>query len=1656
MNHIIKKCFAVFCIWLIISLTFVTSISIAPISAEEKNKIKDFTDVIPNAAAQDGRIGCCVKTFDGDFCRPDTNESDCEMSWGFEEQASCNVIYACKTGVCVESDGSCVLGKTGAECDAAGGSLDTAHSLSAVANNLCSPGCCVYRAESDTNSKKIFSERKNYLGKCYKKADMLGLYVTAYAGMNAVTCREQISAPDVGYCCALPLLGQSFYGATSTECAAKAGYNYQGSAKCTDCINAEAESHCYQGDLWYYDECGAKTGIADECITGREICYEDESGARCKDATCTIKLSATTLAYDTAWLKAGEIGVSYPGNLNEKQRAGHEIRLTPDQTACVQYQGPGERHYTYRCNSNGNVSRILPFGLDPGRETICYYNTYTDIATAKKNAYDQCGQCEDEEGRGPLRDILESEPLKGLIEYTGALMAQPRWWDYRVNLEGLSIFGAGLPGFRGLNPGLCDKDSTCQSMGDCLKLDNNDCVPKFAPRNDPNNAARVMCESCSTTLASSPYNKCTKEGCMSRGSCGYSVAEFDWPLTTVMCIAESTGETLMVTGIKEGVKKVAQASGIEKALRESNENEEQTDAAGNAVPPKRSWLQRQWDGFKNVKILGVRVGGTIASGINLVLNFGAGFVKVMLYPFTKSAEYLRKKGVSGDFTEFANNFIADYFGMRTKEEISVKEFEDANRKLVNKLAALTGPEKTKLSNYLKNKDRVNALLGRIGTMTLEEQNFLKENSLPSGVTIDAAGAISKGGTVLIASTDSDLKNFNKYLPAYTEFSKNNAALIKARDDAADANKDAAKKFSDKLDSEIDKAAAEEWGADNRVQELKQSFESLQLGTEKTTIESSLSEIDAQISAKQAARVTAVGEEYDRLVTEINKLETHRLIKVELDDILKAKKADLHETFDPYTTDPSQSTFLRSSIPEGAQSKFDEYKAAYAALRSKEADMSKAAGDAAVAARAAQGLPSVYGEQFYEGVGEVEKLNRKELTDALHEWWKSYFSWDHFWNTLADMLKNLGIRMVLDYIFDHVLGIDITKWTNMLNPIYWVKGGLCALYTWTFYAPAVDMNYPLAVKKCADDTWMMPILMCVIQTAADSGASSQGVCYPASPNDLSPYSGYSHCSDCNADPNRICDSVRCYALSKQGSEGCTYENGICKPNLDAVKACDDTSNVLDNITDVKDDSGSLAYDSDKNIWLRGGVTFGARTRTITIETEKYSDCKYSTDKTAVFEDMTLIEARDVNGKLHNLTMSINSSTASKLNFSYYVNCQDACTNRTVGITEIKVEKMSVSDVDTPAILTPIYLTPDNFGKRAYTTGIKLEGEQDGKTDVIVEVSTNKNAACYYSRFRMAEGFKGFEETIDSMINDVNNAVVTRGFSFDYIKHLPIEEKQQTINDLGPQILKALEIPQIEMSRPVLNSNKTHSTNLESLNNTDIYAFLIRCNDSLHQLSEPAIITFTVSEWFNVTIAAPKGSFDYQNADIIVTTDRPAKCRYAMDANKNYYGIDDKNSLMDYSQEGFITTHESMLPELNRSRHSLTVSCIDEFDNVATAKGEFEILVDRNPPQITRIYRKTAGAADNLVIVTSEPSTCKYALSPSSYSSGAAKAMDSTNGIEHTTAWQAKTFYIYCKDLAGLQLSPQEVKINPFSVETGIFVSISGSRYAQWPPGFQGTL
>lgn len=446
-----------------------------------------------------------------------------------------------------------------------------------------------------------------------------------------------------------------------------------------------------------------------------------------------------------------------------------------------------------------------------------------------------------------------------------------------------------------------------------------------------------------------------------------------------------------------------------------------------------------------------------------------------------------------------------------------------------------------------------------------------------------------------------------------------------------------------------------------------------------------------------------------------------------------------------------------------------------------------------------------------------------------------------------------------------------------NPGTWIKLGFCA----TLYPLGVSVAPHLVSclgltppvipvpfgDTCMITPYVIPIYICTMQALLIGSDWSKGFTKPgciATDAWKMPLpagsSSFQRCYLCNIDPNRPCTQARCTALSSLGSGGCSFENYECTPNKELMKRCEETGGIRIAIENVLNFSSITASKYEKS-----NIEWNVTKYEVNISTNKYAECRYYTTRGTDWEDMIQATLASPQGILHTLTLDI--SDATKKEFNFYAECQDSCTG--TGFSETK--QLVIKKKEKPDVLGPITLSTYPASDQI------LEGDSSGKRNVIMKVVTDENSLCKYMRFKEMEGMEGFYSSVTGKYNTLQSSIDQNRDSMEGMQKLANEAAVKL--DWNDARLAYLGESSWE------NAAKEHGVTLTGLNNSQIYAYYVLCEDASakHNIADmPTILRFKISTPFTVYVSQPTGRIDESpEIEIKAATDIDAVCRYNLD-------------------------------------------------------------------------------------------------------------------------------------------------------------------------------
>ncbi len=588
-----KQISTVFSVYLLVSLTFISANALAPVQPATFSSpgfsfaasvIAFINFFLPGVSAQEeAPLGapesCCVKTFSGDYCAQNVQQSTCEKGYTLGK-CSDVAVQECRIGTCVQQNGDCDASYSKEQCEDKNGFWVNQNILEVAA---CTPTCAVFKKEGQIVDSQ-FVYFRNKAEKLPQFKDQGLELETRDIGFSA--CQAIVPPETMGYC---TVAAQATCTYTTRGNCDSVGGDFS-NTRCAACA-PNFEQRCYNGEQGYgvysFDSCGGPGGLTPNGACGvSQLCEESGDTAKCVDKTCKVDISFTNLGYDTAYLQAKQVEV-WDKNGKRAVNTPTGISLLQGEQACVNFQGPGEQHYKAVCV----LGELMTFGIDDKREKVCAFDGSS--TSHIDNRYETCSES------GQDRDYFEVlGPISGLfdfftdtLEFLGGDLLTPKWWDY----------------WGPVNPGLSTSNSCSEEGGGggsdysgtshCIQAPNNDCVPRYPP-------ARVdKCGECSETEASSPWNKCgDATQCTSRGYCELREEKMNPLAGVTIC----TVQTLTQAAITVGIKESAQAIDLQKYITPIEEflkglwGSSETPPQGNNPGQAQTPWQRAWTGFRDV------------------------------------------------------------------------------------------------------------------------------------------------------------------------------------------------------------------------------------------------------------------------------------------------------------------------------------------------------------------------------------------------------------------------------------------------------------------------------------------------------------------------------------------------------------------------------------------------------------------------------------------------------------------------------------------------------------------------------------------------------------------------------------------------------------------------------------------------------------------------------------------------------------------------------------------------------------------------------------------------------------------------------------------------------------------------------------------------
>jgi hypothetical protein len=503
-------------------------------------------------------------------------------------------------------------------------------------------------------------------------------------------------------------------------------------------------------------------------------------------------------------------------------------------------------------------------------------------------------------------------------------------------------------------------------------------------------------------------------------------------------------------------------------------------------------------------------------------------------------------------------------------------------------------------------------------------------------------------------------------------------------------------------------------------------------------------------------------------------------------------------------------------------------------------------------------------------------------------------------------------------------------------------------------------------------------------------------------------GGSKCEQCNGDPYRPCSEYRCKALG----QACDLLNpGTEEEKCVWVHPGDVNSPIIEPWKNVlKGNSGEeLKYTPDSTIRppARGVkiVTNNVGNECLPAYTplqfgillDEPAQCKIDFDRTDGFEEMKYFFGEsNFHRYNHTQRMKLPSPSSAELEgslspifdndgkFTLYVRCQDANGNQ---------------NVDEFAISYCVDPSPDTTPPRIIDTSIPSGGAVSfGIDKVPIEVYINEPAQCRWSR--TSKDFENMENEMScdgALLNEINGELVST------CKGDLTGVEDRVENNF---FFRCKDQPKADVSKRYAM--------------TTSYPLILRGSQELNILEVKPNETI-----FGSTTTVP--------VELYIKTDDGADEGIAT----CYYN----GSVTGGTMVKFLNTnsyeHRQVLDlpgASNGLQYNINFRCIDSGGNFEDAKTLFSVIVDKDPPIITRVYKE-----EGLKIVTNEDAQCVYSTQDCNYVFKEGLPLYYSNPSvrnKHFAEWKSNAkYYIKCKDEFGNE--PRET--NRCDVDGSIIVN-----------------
>ncbi|MDP1694237.1 MAG: hypothetical protein Q8L34_01735 [Candidatus Woesearchaeota archaeon] len=449
------------------------------------------------------------------------------------------------------------------------------------------------------------------------------------------------------------------------------------------------------------------------------------------------------------------------------------------------------------------------------------------------------------------------------------------------------------------------------------------------------------------------------------------------------------------------------------------------------------------------------------------------------------------------------------------------------------------------------------------------------------------------------------------------------------------------------------------------------------------------------------------------------------------------------------------------------------------------------------------------------------------------------------------------------------------------------------------------------------------------------------------------SGGADCEKCTAE-GKECSEYRCRSLGQT----CKLLNAGTKQEACVNAHPNDATSPI-----IHADSSALARGYTLTEATGVGFTLNQKIEPFTavslgIKTDEFSQCKFSTELSKTYDQMTNFFGEGIFAQEHKTTFALSSLMAKDEalrltnggKYTVYLRCQDGNGNKNNKAYYINFAIKPGPDITAPVI------EATSIANGAYVpTGVNA---------TVLTLYTNEPSTCKW-------------DDIDTEFEQMHNSFACT-------------TSQQPTSSIYYGLYDC-------------------TTLLDNIQAGRANNYYMRCKDQVGNVnsdSYPFRLTGTIP--LEITsVAPPQGTrFFIANPLVKVVTSKGAQGGVAV-CGYNFNDPTPVNAL-EFSKTNS-TTHEQQFEALVPGDYTTYISCFDVAGNLAQTNTTFNVNIDTLGPHLSQIY--TEGTL--LYIITHEDSICEYS-STGAFAFGRGVRMTGENTREHTTTLDNNVYYLTCRD------------------------------------------